>query len=458
MSNGNENGQAENGDNGEAQSVAFGSRERQLLSETVQVEEELIPAFVRPVLYVVAVMVISFLAWAGLTDLTEVATAPGEVVPSGKIKVVQHLDGGVVDAIVAEERMLVKKGQVLLRIDGAQAQADQRQMEARLASLRLRGERLAAFAEEREPDFAAHVSGYHDLVADQRSIYLNQVATRGSTLEIYERQIEQRKRRLDQLRKSLGGAREHLELTSEMVAMREDLAKRKLIDRTTLLETRRAKVSASGEVERISEEIDLVSQELAEAESRLVDTANQLRRDALAEQGTVRAEIAEVEETLQRLGARVDRLEVRSPAHGYVHNLQVQTVGQVVQPGALLMQIVPAAAALEAEVRIGPKDVGYVHPGQQVNLRVSSYDYARFGFARGELTRISASNVVGEDGQPYFVGLVRLEKPYIGDDPSRHPLQAGMAVEAEILTGHKTLLAYLSKPVVEAVSRAFRER
>ena len=165
-----------------------------------------------------------------------------------------------------------------------------------------------------------------------------------------------------------------------------------------------------------------------------------------------------MEETLQRLGARVDRLEVRSPARGYIHNLQVQTVGQVIQPGALLMQVVPAGAALEAEVRIAPKDVGYVSPGQRVNLRVSSYDYARFGFATGTLKRISASNVVGDDGQPYFLGWVQLDQPYVGNDPKLHPLQTGMAVEAEILTGHKTLLTYLSKPVVEAVSRAFRER
>ncbi|GAB6040810.1 HlyD family type I secretion periplasmic adaptor subunit [Endothiovibrio diazotrophicus] len=438
--------------------TVFGKRERRLLSETVQVEEELIPAFVRPILYVVAAMVISFIGWAGLTDLTEVATAPGEVVPAGNIKVVQHLDGGVVDAINVEDRMLVEKGQVLLRIDGSQAHADQRQMEARLASLKLRAERLAAFTEERKPDFSAYAEQYPDLVSDQRGLYLNQMATRTSTLDILDRQVDQRKRRLAQLDESLAAAREQQGLTAEMVAMREGLAARKLIDRTTLLETRRAEVTAQGEVNRIVQEIDLVNQELAEAESRRIDSANQLRRDALAEMGTVRAEIAEVEETLRRLDARVNRLEVRAPTRGYVHNLKVQTVGQVVQPGSLLMQIVPAAAALEAEVRIAPKDVGYVKVGQEVNLRVSSYDYSRFGFATGILKRISASNVVGDDGRPYFLGWVALDKPYVGDDPSRHPLQAGMAVEAEILTGHKTLLAYLSKPVVNALSSAFRER
>ena len=442
----------------EARKVAFGNRERRLLSESVQVEEELIPAFVRPVLFIVTTMVVSFLLWAALTELTEVATAPGEVVPSGKIKVVQHLDGGAVADILVEERALVEKDQVLIRIDGAQALADQRQMEARLAALELRAERLAAFAEERAPDFSSHAADFPGLVADQRGIFLNQMATRTSTLDILDRQIDQRKRRLRQLDKSLSAALEQRQLTAEMLEMREDLAKRKLIDRTTLLETRRAKVTAVGEVARIREEIDLVDQELEEARSRRIDSANQLRRDALAEIGTVRAEIAEVEETQRRLDARVARLEVRSPARGFVHNLQVQTIGQVVQPGSLLMQVVPAAAPLEAEVRISPKDIGYVAVGQPVNLRVSSYEFTRFGFAEGEVKRISASNVVGEDGRPYFIGWVLLEKPYVGDDPKRYPLQAGMAVEAEIITGNKTLLAYLSKPIVNALSRAFRER
>ena len=436
----------------------LGNRERRLLSETVLVEEELIPSFVRPVLNLVMILIVAFLVWAGTTQLTEVAMAPGQIIPSGKIKVVQHLDGGIVEAIEVEDRMLVDQGQVLLRIDGSQALADQLQMLARRASLKLRSERLQAFIEHREPDFSIFEKEYPDLVADQRGIFLNQTATRDSTLEILKRQIQQRKDRLEQLSEALASAKEHQKLTAELIAMREELGERKLIDRTTLLETRRAQVTAEGEVSRLTQEINLVNQELAEAQTRLLDTDNQLQRDASSELGTVRAEMAEVEETLQRLSARVDRLEVRSPERGYVHNLQVQTVGQVVQPGALLMQIVPDTAKLEAEVRIAPRDVGYVQTGQHVNMRVSAYEYSRYGYAKGTLKRISASNVVGQDGTPYFQGWVELEKPYIGHDPSLNPLQVGMAVDAEILTGHKTLLAYLAKPIVDALSRAFRER
>lgn len=436
----------------------LGSRERRLLSETIHIEEELVPAFVRPILIIVGTMVLVFLVWAAMTHMKEVARAPGEVIPSGKVKVVQHLDGGVVAEILVEERKLVEQGTVLLRIDGSQALADLRQMEARQDSLLLRAERLKALSEGKKPDFAALGIKNSAMVSGQREIYATQLDTRESTLSILDRQIDQRMQRVRQLEIALSVAKEHQSLTGELSEMREDLASRRLINRTVLLETRRAKVTASGEVARLTEEIGVAKQELAEVRNRRTDTQNQSRRDILAELGAVRAEMAEVDETIQRLQARVDRLEVRAPSRGYVQDLRVQTIGQVVQPGALLMQIVSDKAVLEAEVRISPRDIGFVRVGQPVNLRVTSYDYSRFGVAKGFLKRVSASSVVGDDGHPFFRGLVELENPYVGGVPGRNLLQPGMSVEAEILTGEKTLLAYLTKPLIDVISMSFHER
>lgn len=438
--------------------VSLGSRERRLLSETVQIEEELLPAVVRPMLGIAAVTVIAFLLWAGMTHIKEVARAQGEIIPVGKLKVVQHLDGGVVAEIPVEERMLVEEGQVLLRVEGSQAFADLRQMEARRVSLKLRAERLAAFAEGRPPDLGPLAGEHKDLLADQQEIHRTQVATRNSTLSILDRQIDQRMRRLSQQQNTLAAAREQQGLTKELSQMREDLAARRLVNRTVLLETRRAKVTADGEVARLIEEIDVNKQELAEVRSRRADTLNQLRRDALNEMGAVRAEMAEVEETIQRLQTRVDRLVVRAPQRGFIQDIKVQTVGQVIQPGALLMQVVPDKVPLEAEIRIAPKDIGHVRVGQNVNLRITSYDYTRFGYAAGKLKRISASSVAGEDNKPFYRGWVTLENPYVGSVRGRNLLQAGMSLEADIMTGEKTLLSYLSKPVVDVISRSFQER
>lgn len=437
--------------------IRLGGRERRLLAESAQIEEELLPAFVRPLLMIVGAMLVLSIIWAVLTNLTEVARAQGDIVPSGQIKVVQHLDGGIVSEIKVTDRQLVEQGQELLRINGAQASTDLLQMEVRLISLRLRAERLAAFAEGREPDFAPIAGSHLDLLDDQMEIYRTQNDARKSTLSILDHQANQRAFRIQQLAKSLDKAREHQILTGELSNMREGLASRRLVNRSVLIETQRAQVTAESETDRLSKEIDVVKQELAEIKSRHADTTNQLRRDALNEMGAARAEIAEVEESTQRLRDKVDRLVVRAPARGYVHDLKVQTVGQIVQPGAILMQIVPADAPLEAVIRIASKDVGYVKEGQPVNMRVNSYDYTSFGFARGTLSKVSATNLVGDDGKPYFRGWVTLTNPYVGDKPG-HLLQAGMGVEAEILTGHRTLLAYLLKPLEDINSRSFGER
>lgn len=442
----------------EKSAVLLGSRQRRLLSDTAHIEDELIPGFVRPMLQLVAVAVTLFFLWAGLTHITEVARAPGEIITIGKPKVVQHLDGGMIKEIMVEERSLVQEGQELLRLDGSQAIANLNQSETRLVALRLRVERLNAFALGRKPNFVSLAKSHENLLADQQALYHTQVVTRDSTLSILDRQIDQQRRRIAQHKELLSSSISDQHLTGELANMRENLASRHLITRSVLLETKRAKVTADGEVGRIKQDIGVSQQELAELEFRRADALNQLRREAQNEMGTATAEIAEVEETMGSLKAKVDRLIVRAPHRGYVLEQQVLTLGQIVQPGALLMQIVPDDVPLEAEIRIQPKDIGYVKVNQRVNLRVNSYDYARFGFATGVLRRFSASSSLDEVNKPYYRGWVTLDHPYVGKMPGRNILQSGMGVEAEVITGNKTLLSYLSKPVIDVVTRSFHER
>ncbi|WP_086481496.1 HlyD family type I secretion periplasmic adaptor subunit [Oceanospirillum sanctuarii] len=438
--------------------VTLGSRQRRLLSETIQVEDELIPTYAKPVLYLVIVMMFSFVVWAAVTQLAEVTSAPGEVIPSGQIKVVQHLSGGTVSEVMVEERMAVKEGDILIKLDDSRTLSDLRQIEGRLASLRLRAERQEAFVMGREPDFSSFEGRYPSMVMVQRQQLQNQISVRESTLDVLRQQTRQRESRLDQLEKSLDSAQQHRQLTEEMLEMRQGMAKKRLITRITLLETERAAVSARGEEERIIKEMNLIRQELAEAKSRYYETQNQILQDPLDQIDQLKAQIAETEEELSKVKSRLEELWVRAPASGLVFNLEVNNTGQVIQPGSVLMQIVPDHVQLQAEVRISPDDIGYVHPGQEVNLKVSSYDFSRFGYATGKLERVSAFSALDELNQPYFKGWVLLDKNYLGNDQGRFPLMPGMVVSAEILTGEKTLLAYLADPITKGLSSSFDER
>lgn len=438
--------------------VSFGSRQRRLLSETIQVEDELIPSYAKPVLYLIVFMVVSFFAWASITKLTEVTLAPGEIVPSGQIKVVQHLNGGTISEVFVEERMLVKKGDILIKLDDVRALSDLRQIEGRLASLKLRSERQEAFIMEREPNFTPYIKTYPTMVTVQQQQLNNQVRVKELTLDVLNRQIQQRMSRLEQLSKSLEAAEKHRELTEQMLSMRQGMAEKRLVTRITLLETERAAVTARGEEERVLKEINLIQQELAESQSRFYESKSQILQEPLEQLGQLEAQIAETEEELSKVKSRLDELWVKAPASGLIFNLSVNNQRQVIQPGAVLMQIVPDNVELQAEVRISPDDIGYLSLGQQVNLKVSSYDFVRYGYAKGKLSRISAFSTLDEREQPYFKGWVTLDKNYLGSEENHFPLMPGMVVSADILTGEKTLLAYLADPITKGLSNSFNER
>jgi adhesin transport system membrane fusion protein len=436
---------------------------RRLLSESIQIEEELVPAFVKPMVWLIASMVVGFVVWASVTPVKEIAQGIGEIMPSDKIKLVQHLDGGVISEILVEERQEVQKGQVLFRLNDRQAMAEVQQMQARLAALRLREERIAAFTEHRiakiedmvgSDEYQAQVMAQQDTLAQQR-------ATRSSNLAILEAQIEQRQNHLKQIKEGINAARKDLALSKELLAMREDLAENKLISRTILLETRRTKVASEGEVQRLEKEYTLVQKELDESIARRADMANQIQRDALKELSEVRAEKSEVEQQLEKQSSIFSRLEITAPEQGMVQELQINTIGQVIQPAALLMKIVPKDAELEVEVRVKPKDIAFIRNAQPVKMRISSYDYSRFGYASGYVKRISAFSILDDTDakhEPFFKVWISLDRAYLGNDPTRNPLQPGMSVEAEIITGEKTLLTYLLKPVADLLSRSFNER
>ncbi len=442
----------------DAPKVVRGSRHKRLLSEAIQLEEEVVPQFIKPALFVVTALVAAFAVWSAFVNIDEVAVAPGEIVPSGAVKVVEHLEGGAVREILVGEGDRVEAGQALVILNGAQAVAEMEQMKARFVALRLRAERLSAFAEAREPDFTLAGASQPGLVLDQQKIYRNQLESQRTSRAIVHSQIEQRKRELIQMRESLAVARQQQKVTAEMVVMRKKMADRKLIPKMVFLETRRAKITADGEVTRILDQIKVTKQTVTESQRRLADLDAQLRRESLAEMGSVSAEIAEVRNGIARLKDRVDRLEVTSPTRGLVQDLKLQTVGQIVQPGALLMRIVPIDETLEASVRIRTNDIGHVKVGQPVTVKVGSYDFSRFGGVPGKLHRISASSIVEENGDAYFKGWVQLERPYVGGEPGKYPVTPGMNVDADIATGSKTLLEYMLKPLSDAMNRAFRER
>ena len=197
---------------------------------------------------------------------------------------------------------------------------------------------------------------------------------------------------------------------------------------------------------------------IAEANLRLNELHNSQREEAFSELGRLGGEIAQTSETLRKLKDRVARLEIHAPSRGYIKGLQFTTIGGVIAPAQVVMELVPTDDVLVAETRISTEDIGHVHLGQPVTVKVSAFDYIRYGSISGELVSISASTFVDEDGRPYYKGRVALDSDLVGDGARAQPIIPGMTVQADIQTGERTLLQYLLKPVYVSLDQAFSER
>ncbi|MEW5726320.1 MAG: HlyD family type I secretion periplasmic adaptor subunit [Pseudomonadota bacterium] len=429
------------------------------LARPALVEEAEGSAVARYTVVIVAALVVGFILWANFMEVEEVAVTSGAVVPSKSIQVIQHLEGGIVREILVDDRAMVEAGQVLMRLDPLQAQSEHEQARSRRAALIMKAERLRAFAEWREPDFSALEKDFPSLAADQREIQRANLDRWTSQRMVIEEQIAQKREELRAVRDQQKAVREQLAMLTEEARMREDLYSRGHVSKVEWFNTRRQRAGVESELHRLEGQENTTLRALDELDKRITDLDSNQRQDALNELGVVTTELAQLEETMARLADRVRRLDVTAPVRGIVQNLKVKTVGAVVPAGGAVMEIVPMDDELLVETRISTRDIGHLTPGQEVIVKVASYDFVRYGSVDGRLRSISATTYIDDrDGTPYYKGIVGLAKPYVGGRPNENQIMPGMTVQADIITGEKTLLQYLLKPIHASMAQAFREK
>ena len=442
----------------EVRSNERGGRQPRFLAQSVILEEVGIPGLVRFTIFAVAIAVTAFLAWAAVTEVEEVAVTSGDVVPAGQVQAIQHLEGGIIAEILIRDGVLVEAGETLLRVDPEAAFAELEQMRARRAGLLLKAERLRAFAEQRQPDFLTVEPAYAALADDQRAIYQVQEESRRNRRAVLVSQIQQRQSDLAIFEEKEATTEKNVALLEEELKMRESLFNKGLSPKIVYLDIKRQVNQAYGDYATLQSEWRRGNEALAEARNRLAELESTIKEEAMSEMGAVTNELAQVDETLNKLKDRVRRLDIKVPVRGIVKGLKIHTVSGVIQPGAIVLEIVPMDKELVVETRITTKDIGHVKVGQPVTVKVLTYDYARYGGITGVLKAVSASTFIEEGQDPYYKGVVALDRDYVGADPERNRMLPGMTVQADIGTGRKTLLQYLLKPVYASVNRAFRER
>ncbi|MFH1805021.1 MAG: HlyD family type I secretion periplasmic adaptor subunit [Pseudomonadota bacterium] len=428
------------------------------LSHAVLLEEGGISVFVRSAMVILSVGFLAMIGWAATTQIKESAITFGQVTPIGSVNKIQHLEGGIVAEILVRDGDLVEAGQVLLRLKPDAAQAELSQAETRLASLMLEAERYRSLARGTEPDFSLLREQYGELADNQAAIYRIKTELESSQREILEVQIKERNAELVQLEQQRGTLARSLSLLNEEVTMRRSLYEQGLNSKVLFLNIQRELNEAQGNLSGVTAEMGRARESIAEAQLRLIELGNSQREEALSRIGEIGSELAQARELIRKLRDRVSRLEIVAPARGYIQGLVFTTVDGVIAPGQLVTELVPVDDVLLAETRISTEDIGHVHIGQAVTVKVSAFDYIRYGSINGTLVSISASTYIDDEGRPYYKGRVALENDFVGSGGLRQQIIPGMTVQADIQTGERSLLKYLLKPVYVSLDQAFSER
>jgi HlyD family secretion protein/adhesin transport system membrane fusion protein len=433
------------------------SRQARHLAQSVLLEESGTSGLVRFTMLIASATTAGFIIWAGFTDVPEIAIADGQAIPSGQIRSLQHLEGGVVEEVLVSENETVEAGRPILRLAAAQASSDLEQTRAREAALIMKAERLKAFFERRTMNVEAMPKGHRELLADNLAILESQNRAKASAAAVILSQIQQKKAEAQTLKSQTNSLREQEKPLREEAEMRRELAEKGLIARSIMLDTVREAARIQGEIERLSGQEITATAALAEAESRLADLDAAGGKTVMDEYGSTIGELAQIRESLGRHEDRTKRLEIVSPVRGIVKGLAPKNPGAVIQPGGQVCDVVPIGEETRVEARVSPKDVGHLARGQKVKVKITTYDFARYGAVEGKLIAISPSSFIDEKNAPYFKATISLASDHVGNDSTRRILP-GMTASSEIVTGSKTLLQYMLKPVFTQIQQSFRER
>jgi HlyD family secretion protein/adhesin transport system membrane fusion protein len=432
------------------------SRQQRPDSHVLALEEVRVRGLEHAVVLGGAALVALALGWAAVTRVPEVAVGLGDIAPAAAPAPVQHLEGGIVAAVLVQEGDGVEPGQPLLRMSDVAVGAELAQARARLESQLLQAQRLAAAAEGDARGMPRLPAGSQQ--APQRAALEAKLRALADRRAVLREQAAQRRAELATLGGSAAALAAQAALHQRELAVREGLARDGLTTRLAVLEARRLLMGAQAERDRLLGQQDTARRALAEAEARLVELQSAAADEARGEAARVALEIAESSEVVARLDERAARTVLRAPIGGVVRGLAVHRAGAVLQPGALVAEIMPRDASLVADVRLAPRDIGFIAPGQAVQVKVQAFDYARFGAVAGRVERISAGTFLDEQRQPHYRARIALEQQHVGHDPRHALLAAGMTVQADITTGTKTVLQYLLKPIYSAVAASFHER
>ena len=405
---------------------------------------------------VALLVVVLLLVWAALARVDEVTRGEARVISSRQLQIVQSLDGGVVVEILVKEGQVVEAGQLLLRVDETRATSGVRESAAQGVALRARTARLRALAEDKpfQPPLAS-TDDEKRTVEEERRLYDARLSELQAQLSINRQQLSQRQQELNEMQARRNAAQRGLELAQQELTQTRPLLATGAVSQVDILRLERDVTKNRGDAEQATAQIARVQAAIGEAQRKAQETELVFRGEARRDLAEAMGKLNALNEGAVALADRVSKAQVKSPVRGRVQRLLANTVGGVVQPGKDIVEIVPLDDTLVLEARVAPKDIAFIRPGQVATVKFTAYDFSIYGGLEAKVENISPDTVVDERGNAFYLVRVRTDRASFND---KLPIIPGMTAEVDVLTGKKSVLSYLLKPLLKVQAYALRER
>lgn len=413
----------------------------------------------RLIIWLTGLFFLIFLVWAALCEIDEVTRGDGKVIPSQQIQVVQNMEGGILSKMLTHVGDVVARDQLLLEIDKTRFEAPYQ--ESRVNYLALMAQIARLEAESRDTAFtvpAEVVREKPEIGNREQQLYTSRKQQLNAKLQILQEQHGQRKQELTELRTKVNELGRTAGLLQKELSITKPLVAQGAVSEMDVLRLQRQFSEISGTIESSRVTIPKLESKIAEAEKAMEEARLIFHNTARQELNEAYAKLESLNATSVALMDRLQRTEVRSPVHGTINQIKVNTIGGTIQPGMDLVEIVPLEDTLLIETRIKPADIAFLRPNQPAMVKFTAYDFTVYGGLEAHLEHIGADSITDKEGNAYYLVRLRTKQNFLGTKDKSLPIIPGMVTTVDILTGKKTILSYLLKPVLKAKSTALRER
>jgi adhesin transport system membrane fusion protein len=403
--------------------------------------------------------VVGIIVWAAYAGIDEFTRGEGRVIPSRSVQLIQNLEGGIVAEVFVREGQLVKRGEPVLRLDSIGFSSSLSETKVNQAQLLAKATRLKAEAEGSDfPEMQLLTSLPKATVNAEKNLYLARQRENTASSQIILQQITQKKQELSELAAKASQLKRSYRLLKEELNLTQPLVAEGAVSQVELLRLQRQANDLHGELEAVKLSTPRIESSLIELEQTLKAQESAFKSQAQSDYNDVNAELSRLQETTQAIVDQVDRRVVKSPVTGTIKQLFVKTLGGVVQPGMDLLEIVPSEDSLLIETKIRPADIAFMHPGQKATVKFTAYDFSIHGGLQGEVVNISPDTILDEEGESFYLVQIETRESFLGAENNSLPIIPGMTVNVDILTGKKTVLDYILKPILKTKQLALRER